>query len=87
MCICKTIYTEYTYQYTWKVTDQDFILSILQLKALLKNLLFHRYFSRKFQFLRNPFVRKLFEWLFLMAMTKYCNLDIKNKRGVGYQTV
>ena len=68
----KTIYTVYTHQYTQKVTVKDFILSKiagLQLKTLLKNAFFQRYFSRKFQFFKNSSIL-----LLLMAMTKYCNL-------------
>ena len=48
-------------QYTWKVTVKDFTLGKvagLQLTALLKNELFHGYFSRKFHLFRNSFIRK-----------------------------
>ena len=65
MCIYKTIYIVYTYQYTWKVTVKDFFFSKiagLQLTTFLQNVLF--------QFFRNLFVKKFFEWLLLMAMTK-----------------
>ena len=40
----KTVYTKYTYQYTWKVTVKDFIFSKiagLQLTTFLKNVLFN----------------------------------------------
>ena len=73
----KIVYTVYTYQHTWKVTVKDFILSKtagLQLTTLLKSVIFDKHFSRKLQFFRNSLVRKFFEWLLLMAMTKYCNL-------------
>ena len=52
----KTVYIVYTYQYTWKVTVKDFILSKiadLQLTTSLKNVLF--------RFFRNSFVRNFFE--------------------------
>ena len=72
MRMYQTLYNVYTYQYTWKVTVKDFILSKiagLQLTTLLKNVLFDKHFSRTLQFLRNSFVRKFFEWLLLKAMT------------------
>ena len=64
MSIYKTVYTVYTYQYTWTVTYKDFILSKiagLQPTTLLKNVLFHICFQGSFNFFRNSFVRKFFE--------------------------
>ena len=85
MCMYKTVYTVYTCRYTWKLTVKDFILSKiagLQLTSLPKNVLFHRYFSRKFQFFRKSFVKKCLEWNLLLAMTKYCDLTILKTRDV-----
>ena len=50
MCIYKTVYTVYTSQYTWKVTDKDIILSKtagLQLTAVLKKCAFSQVFLKE----------------------------------------
>ena len=78
-------------QYPWKVTVKDFILSkiaILQPAALLKNELFHRYFSKIF---RNAIITNTFEWLFLRVIVKsYSNIlttVIEKWSKVGYQII
>ena len=84
MCMYKTVYTVYAYQYTWKVTVKDFIISKitgLQLKVLLKIYFFTDIFRGNFNLLETPSYGNSL----IMAMTKYCN--IKNKRRVGYQVV
>ena len=46
MCMYKTVYTVYTYQYTWKVTVKDFLLS--------KKCFFKGIFQGNFNFLETP---------------------------------
>ena len=64
----KTVYTVYAYQYTWKVTVKDFIISKitgLQLKALLKMCFFTGFFRGNFNLLETP----SYENSLIMAMT------------------
>ena len=77
MCMYKTVYTVYAYQYTWKVTVKDFIISKitgLQLKALLKMCFFTGFFRGNFNLLETPSYRNSL----IMAMTKYCNIKTRD---------